>query len=592
MGADNTIEIRIVGKNEAGDTIAEANGQLTSFKREGDNASGSAVNLQAKLNLLSQGFDMATGVIMDTVNAAVDLSNSVQDTAMMLGVTNQEASTLIQVADDARVSVGELTMAFRTAAKDGITPNIATLIQLGEEYKAIQDPAARLQFAMDKFGRSGIAMSRILALDSKELAAMAAEAQAAGTILDDQFVAGAEDARMAMDTMGDATTGLKLAFFELVGPGFSAFVDGAASLVRATTHVTSEFTNTMQQIQASGLSLGELYDETWAVIYTDRTWADVLTEVNQSEANRNYMLPQVAASTTALASATDIATTAIAGYTGAAFAAADAQYNWNTSMGASAPVMTSLQSAISGIYSGYSEIDEMARLASEGLGILSDSMAEQQRIALVLEIATGDLSAAEIEARLNSLDSISAMESLNAALEAGTIDKYQWIGALSDGIVTQEEVNGLLGETEDALGTIPPVAEGAAASMATSGDAMAESLGPAALEADSIVEAFDNLDGREITATINLDTVGSGGGGGGPNEFAANGADFTVPSGYQNDSYTVGVSSGEHVTVTPAGEQPAASKVYNITINDTAAAKMFLEQQRIEETAEFSALMG
>ena len=71
MGADNTIEVRIIGKNEAGDTLAEVNGQMTVFKGETDKASNSAVNLESQLNLLSRGFDMATGVIMDTVNAAV-----------------------------------------------------------------------------------------------------------------------------------------------------------------------------------------------------------------------------------------------------------------------------------------------------------------------------------------------------------------------------------------------------------------------------------------------------------------------------------------------------------------------------------------
>ncbi len=44
----------------------------------------------------------------------------------------------------------------------------------------------------------------------------------------------------------------------------------------------------------------------------------------------------------------------------------------------------------------------------------------------------------------------------------------------------------------------------------------------------------------------------------GSDKNAAGGADFEVPPGYPNDSFKMGVSSGERVSVTPAGQAPAA----------------------------------
>jgi len=44
----------------------------------------------------------------------------------------------------------------------------------------------------------------------------------------------------------------------------------------------------------------------------------------------------------------------------------------------------------------------------------------------------------------------------------------------------------------------------------------------------------------------------------------AEGADFTVPAGYPNDSYRMNVESGEHVTVTPAG---AGGEPFHIVVN-------------------------
>ena len=45
----------------------------------------------------------------------------------------------------------------------------------------------------------------------------------------------------------------------------------------------------------------------------------------------------------------------------------------------------------------------------------------------------------------------------------------------------------------------------------------------------------------------------------------ASGADFVVPPGYPNDSYPMRVQSGEHVTVTPAGQQRGGN-TYNLYV--------------------------
>ncbi|HXK36585.1 MAG TPA: hypothetical protein VJ553_03310, partial [Candidatus Paceibacterota bacterium] len=52
-----------------------------------------------------------------------------------------------------------------------------------------------------------------------------------------------------------------------------------------------------------------------------------------------------------------------------------------------------------------------------------------------------------------------------------------------------------------------------------------------------------------------------------PEPAFAQGADFTVPPGYDNDSYPMRVESGEHVTVTPAG-QGGGDMIHNTLILD------------------------
>lgn len=48
----------------------------------------------------------------------------------------------------------------------------------------------------------------------------------------------------------------------------------------------------------------------------------------------------------------------------------------------------------------------------------------------------------------------------------------------------------------------------------------------------------------------------------------AAGGNFTVPSGYANDNFMVGLTSGEHVQVTPAGQTQPSGSVFNFEINN------------------------
>ena len=82
----------------------------------------------------------------------------------------------------------------------------------------------------------------------------------------------------------------------------------------------------------------------------------------------------------------------------------------------------------------------------------------------------------------------------------------------------------------------------------------------ASLTSKHIEITIDTIRNERInTITTNYldNTYGAGGPGSvptPPGPGSANGADFVVPPGYPNDSYPMRVQSGEHVKVTPAGE--------------------------------------
>ena len=71
---------------------------------------------------------------------------------------------------------------------------------------------------------------------------------------------------------------------------------------------------------------------------------------------------------------------------------------------------------------------------------------------------------------------------------------------------------------------------------------------------------LDRLDGRVVTTEIKLIYTK-----GGDYIPMQHGGSFVVPPGYPNDTFRVGLSSGERVTVTPT-----TNNNYNLTINSRA----------------------
>jgi hypothetical protein len=98
---------------------------------------------------------------------------------------------------------------------------------------------------------------------------------------------------------------------------------------------------------------------------------------------------------------------------------------------------------------------------------------------------------------------------------------------------------------------------------------MMSSSGKAATDqAASIVAELDAIRDKTVTVTILEETLKVAG-----HTYlehgAAGGANFVVPPGYPNDSYRMGVQSGEHVQVTPAGQSGGVSGGMTINVTST-----------------------
>lgn len=110
----------------------------------------------------------------ETGNKFIENAVAAGDMARSLGTTTEEASRLKEIGDDVGISITDLTTAFKLAQKDGVSPTIDGLAELSDEYLALQPGVERTQFLLDKFGRSGEDMGKLLEKGSASIREMSA----------------------------------------------------------------------------------------------------------------------------------------------------------------------------------------------------------------------------------------------------------------------------------------------------------------------------------------------------------------------------------------------------------------------------------
>jgi len=104
------------------------------------------------------------------VDNAIEAGNM----ARSLGTTVEEASRLREVADDVGISVDTLRTSMKLAQKDGFQPNIEGLAALADEYNSLAPGVERTQFLLDRFGKSGEDMGKLLEKGSDSIREMSA----------------------------------------------------------------------------------------------------------------------------------------------------------------------------------------------------------------------------------------------------------------------------------------------------------------------------------------------------------------------------------------------------------------------------------
>jgi hypothetical protein len=219
--------------NDASKTLKEVEGDLRGLDGQSKQAASGFATLSGSMRA---GFGIIAGATGALIGAGVAVKKladdytayamQVRELVTLIGATPEEASKLIQVADDMGIAFESLIGAMEAGVRRGVEPTIEGIAALSDEYLTLDAGIERSQFLMEKFGRTGQDLARLMELGGQKIAEMGQSIEGTGLLMTTQGVQAAEEYRVALDELGDAALGAKLKIGGQLAPGITLLVNG------------------------------------------------------------------------------------------------------------------------------------------------------------------------------------------------------------------------------------------------------------------------------------------------------------------------------------------------------------------------------
>lgn len=118
-------------------------------------ALGTAFSLLTNpLSLSVAGIGAFAKFASDATKKTLEYNKQVMEMGQLTGLSAEETSRIIQVADDWEIEIGTVSKAMELMNKKGITPSIDNLADLADQYVAATDKSIFMEEATKKYGKS------------------------------------------------------------------------------------------------------------------------------------------------------------------------------------------------------------------------------------------------------------------------------------------------------------------------------------------------------------------------------------------------------------------------------------------------------
>lgn len=190
-----------------------------------DSLMGSFTGINQAIGLAKEAYATLKGVYEVVVGDTVAYAEQVRELSRTIGATPEDASKLIQAADDVKVSFSSLSTAMNIAIKNGLDPTIDGMGALADEYLSIQDPIKRTKFLLENFGRSGADLAPLMELGAEGIKELGDAAEDTGLVLGQDALDATREYEKAVDSLCDTWKGLTTQLGKAVIPAIVDVID-------------------------------------------------------------------------------------------------------------------------------------------------------------------------------------------------------------------------------------------------------------------------------------------------------------------------------------------------------------------------------
>lgn len=523
-GGAALVEVELRALDNISEQVDDISRRFDEFKRKQQETNNTSKETAKQSTMSWTEFRSMYSTVLDVVRVGqevwdataqkyIENALAVDNMARSMGAAPEEASRLKEITDDLGISMSTLKVAMREAIKDGSAPTIETLAKMSDEYLDLAPGVDRAQYLTDKFGKSGAEMGKLMEIGADGIREMSAAVDDS-LIVTEEGISKAKRFQMAQDGINDAWT----AFTYEVAP---KFIDAATTLLNNY----NDHTRALEIMEEKGLSTYHAMEQ-----------VGYLAAMNQAVAERE------AAEATRMA----------------ADAAGDASGEFETEAEAQKRLADETKLAAEAL-------NDMTNKNKDMLGLITDIQGE-------MDSYNGKLAELTQKYGENSKEVLQLKEDHENAMKQIALDLFI-VKLQADGF-TDAEYNAAL-EAMKSAGVI----DQATIDMAKSWDQSAQSAANAVTEADNLTNSVNNIPTEKtITITTVYSSVGNAGQIGGVDNpgmggyATGTGGWLTVPQGFPNDSYKVGLQSGEKFAVVPSGQSMPDSIDYDKLRNAVATA--------------------
>lgn len=469
--------------------------------------------------------------IVQSVKETQEYNLAMVDMARKMGTTTEEASRLVQVGDDVRLSQEQISTAMNFAIRNGVEPTIEGLARLADQYNSLGSATERGQFLLHYFGRSGMEMGKLMELGGAGI-------RDASMAINDNLVVTEKAAKASkeyyqnVDALNDSMLGIKMTIGNELIPVLSDVIPYLTWFVENADIIGGISLLGNAATMGAGLKMLEHGIRRLAEVTDDAAGA-TNTYTGETGFLKNAM-EQTTPTTEDLADATqELASSAsqAALALGSEYANALKMSNIKLGMGNGTGMGTQFEDAadqLKYLQSGGMEVQATSNLIMENAGILLDAGYDVNKMLYNMAIADAQ--------------SVAKMGGDWKTLAKNIQD--QWGGTFKDikGKIfgAQVDLRGLGGHANfiiDIWKIIHEVNEKPSSGFYNT---------TAELTAAGIVLGVAGAGSSQNAGKDNSQgDVGYG---------HATGGSFDVPSGHPTDSFPILAKTGEHVEVTAAGE--------------------------------------